>query len=51
MKKRIPIVLDTDQKIYDLAVENMISEGGPVAQVKNDKEQQTMKKEKEEPLH
>lgn len=51
MKKRIPLVLDTDKKSYDLAVENMISEGGPVLIAEREEEKEAVKKEKDKPLH
>jgi hypothetical protein len=59
MKKRIPIVLETDRKDYDLAIENMISEGGPIrllAEDEDDKEMDLKKSmkddtKKEKPLH
>ncbi|SDN22548.1 hypothetical protein [Alkalicoccus daliensis] len=47
MNKRIPIVLETDRKSYDLAVDNMISEGGPVVSIENKEDTE----DKEKPLH
>jgi hypothetical protein len=53
MKKRIPVVLDTDRKDYELAVENMISEGGPIHLLimEDDVKDKEKAGKEEKPLH
>lgn len=49
MKRRIPLILETDKTAYETAVENMISEGGPVYESKDAEDHDV--KDKEKPLH
>jgi hypothetical protein len=53
MKKRIPVVLETDRKDYELAIENMISEGGPAHLIlmEDETEEQEKSKKAEKPIH
>ncbi|MFC4735430.1 hypothetical protein ACFO4L_02420 [Bacillus daqingensis] len=48
MKRRIPLILETDKTAYEAAVDNMISEGGPVYVI-DDMEEQDI--EQEQPIH